>query len=1132
MKETLVEREDKINLLSDNIKREFQLHHDEMHKILISNSWKITRPLRELRRWVTSPRNQLRRYCNASIRYAKNIYKFLPFSAKTRAIHRNFFARYVPGILQNNNYVVPNKSFERSENNKLVSAADSDGEVRNFFDNLPTSGSPIISIIIPVFGKIDYTVRCLASISRHVPEVAFEVIVVDDCSLDETALVLGKVSGLRLIKNEQNLGFIRSCNEGARNANGKYIHFLNNDTEVTHGWLDELYQTFARFPGTGLVGSKLIYPDGRLQEAGCIVWRDGSAWNFGRFQNPDLPIYSYSREVDYCSAASILVPKLLFDELGGFDERYIPDRYEDSDLAMAIRDKGYRIIYQAMSKVVHYEGISVGTDDSASENVKLYRNDNFNKFFDRWKFHLVSHQENGIDVDRAKDRCATNRVLYLDLCTPTPDQDSGSIDAYNHMLLLREMGFQVTFIPVDNFLYMPDYTSDLQRMGVEVLYSPFITSVEEHLIEAGERYDLVFVSRPTTLELHIECIKKYCSRAKILFHTVDLHFLRMEREARLMNSARLLESAMAMKKLELSLILKTDMTTVVSSEELSLINEMAPQSNLRLLPYARFIHGTKKTFIQRKGIVFVGGFQHTPNVDAVIYFVEEVMPHLRKKLPGVCFYIVGSKPPEKVFELADNDVIIKGFVKDLDQLFDEMRVSVAPLRYGAGIKGKIGSAMAMGLPVIATSLAAEGMSLSHGENILIADEAAEFASAIFNLYQSEELWNKLSKGGLSYAHSSWGPEAAYVNLKNILNEMGISVQRKSRELTLFESHKFFNDKSEGKSQNIDCENNFDYAKKIKQELDIYKDQVNVHDLPQIFHYWSNKYLVPIFEDAGIGSTEEFFSSNLLISAKRTGCSVANFLSIGSGNCDLEISIAKQLVDSGFDNFSLECLELNPSMLARGKQRAEDYGVSEKMIFSEADFNRWKPQKQYTGIMANQSLHHVTELEHLFKQIKESLHNDGSFIISDMIGRNGHQRWPETLTVVNKYWAQISDDKKYNVLLKRFEAEYENWDCSKEGFEGIRAQDILPLLVQEFLCEKFVGFGGVVDIFIDRCFGHNFDPNSISDLEFIDRLHAEDESGLKSGVLKPTQMRSIFVKTLHTIPYYSRGISPEQAIRKP
>ena len=318
--------------------------------------------------------------------------------------------------------------------------------------------------------------------------------------------------------------------------------------------------------------------------------------------------------------------------------------------------------------------------------------------------------------------------------------------------------------------------------------------------------------------------------------------------------------------------------------------------------------------------------------------------------------------------------------------------------------------------------------------------------------------------------------------------------------------------------------------KLAKEREIFDQKTNVHDLPEIFHYWSNRYLRPMLEEDGVSNPDQFFVKYMLESA--ADCEISNplFVSVGSGNCDTEVRIAKQLKNAGLEQFSIECLDLSPVMLERGYAMAVDEGVSENLSFTEADFNKWRADKTYTAVIANQSLHHVQNLEGLFNEISNSLHENGAFVVSDMIGRNGHQRWPEALLAVHNYWQELPNSHRYNHQLKRFEQLYENWDCSSEGFEGIRAQDILPLLIEKFHFKTFIAFANTVDVFIDRGFGHNFDPNNSWDTEFIDRVHAFDEQQIANGELTPTHLMAALKKSPAGKCHYSRNLTPKFCVR--
>lgn len=312
----------------------------------------------------------------------------------------------------------------------------------------------------------------------------------------------------------------------------------------------------------------------------------------------------------------------------------------------------------------------------------------------------------------------------------------------------------------------------------------------------------------------------------------------------------------------------------------------------------------------------------------------------------------------------------------------------------------------------------------------------------------------------------------------------------------------------------------------EKEISQFKELKNIHDLPDIYHYWSNKYLLPNLVSSGFSSIDDFYAKSLLNSMN----SAQRFLSIGAGYCDTEIRIAKLMRQRGLNSFKFECLEINPDLLSRGRELAKEEGLEDTMIFTEADFNFWEPTAKYFGVMANHSLHHVVNLEGLFRNIKKSLHENANFVTSDIVGRNGHLRWPEARVIIEQLWSEIPDSYRFNHQLKRHESLFEDWDCSNEGFEGVRSQDILPLLLENFYFRFFYGFCNVISPFIDRGFGHNFDLKNDWDKSFIDRVHAIDEAGFLDGSLKPTQILAVMSKSQALHPTYVRGISPVFAVR--
>lgn len=765
----------------------------ELKKVIGSNSWRLTLPFREFMRWIKSPKQQYYRYSTYLILVIKSNHQLIPLPIEVKVRAYELLLKFT--VPQGESFSTinnpPEKIYELSNLiSQLLEGFSSEDKINFLLGMINLKQlkaldtiSPIVSVVIPFYGQIEYTLTVLASISKNGPTVPFELLLVDDCSLDNSYEVLSGIEGIRILRNDVNRGFIRSCNLASGEAKGKYLLFLNNDTEVTKGWMEELVKTFDAFPETGLVGSKLVYPSGKLQEAGGIIWQDGSAWNFGRLQDPSNPIFNYAREVDYCSGASIMVPKDLFLGLGGFDELYLPAYCEDADLALKIRAMGLRVIYQPLSMVVHYEGITSGTD--LSSGTKAYQVINMKKMYERWAEHLLGHQLPGEDVDSAKDRCATRRVLVVDHTTLTPDKDAGSLVIFNMLLILREMGYQVTFIGEDNLLYIKDKVESLQRVGVEVLYRPYINSLKDHLVKCGHRYELVVLVRPLVVNRHIMDVRNFCPSAKILFHTVDLHFLRMERESEIKSDPKIKEAAEKMKSIEYRAIYDCDATIVVSEMEKEYLQPEFPGKQIEVLPLILDAKEDEDACGARRDIIFVGGFNHPPNVDAILYFCREVMPIIRKAQKNIALYIVGSNPPPEVKSLVGSDVFLLGYVHNLDRLYSKFRVAVAPLRFGAGIKGKIGSALCAGVPVVATTLAGEGMLLDKQSGVILVDNPEEMAHEIIQIHEDDSRWIILSRDGKIFVNKHWGAKVSRDKLTQILGNLGLEIYQTDRPLALY-----------------------------------------------------------------------------------------------------------------------------------------------------------------------------------------------------------------------------------------------------------------------------------------------------------------------------------------------------------
>ena len=631
---------------------------------------------------------------------------------------------------------------------------------------LPSPDAPQVSVIIPVYGKLAYTLACLRSLVQHGAQTSFEVIVVDDASPDDSVATLAQVEGLHLLRNVGNLGFIGTCNAGAAAARGEFLMFLNNDTQVTADWLDALLRCFAERADCGIAGSRLVYPDGRLQEAGGLVFADGSCWNTGRFEPRDAPSFHYRREVDYVSGAALLIRRDVFQRIGGFDTRYAPAYYEDSDLAFAARRLGLRVYYEPASTVIHCEGISAGTD--LGSGMKRYQAINQATFVAKWTAELSSQPPANTPLARAIRWRARGRVLVVDAMTPEPTRDSGSLRLCAILRLLEEQGWSTAFLPDDGHANAAEIAA-LGALGTEVLCKPWVADLPHWLRTHGRDLHAVILCRHTVAGQYVSLVRRHAPQARLLFDTVDLHFVREQRAAKLRGNASMARRARVSQHSELKLIAHSDVTLVVSPHEQALLARMLPQARVELLSNIHEVHGRQHAFAERKDLVFIGGYGHPPNADAIRWMATDILPHLRAALPDIRLHIIGSVPDAVRDELATPGLELHGRVADLTPWMDRCLASLAPLRFGAGVKGKINMAMSHGVPVIATHLAVEGMQLHDGENVLVANDAAAVVNAVQRLQHDEALWQALSDHGMDNVRRHFSPAAAAATLRLVLD---------------------------------------------------------------------------------------------------------------------------------------------------------------------------------------------------------------------------------------------------------------------------------------------------------------------------------------------------------------------------
>lgn len=650
---------------------------------------------------------------------------------------------------------------------------------------LPVSEQPHVSIVIPVHGQYAITRRCLAAIAYAPTAVPYELIVVDDGSRDDTAAWLeAEAPAVRLVRHDFARGFNQACCSGAAAARSAFIVLLNNDTEPCAHWLEELLFPFERWADTGLVGAQLVFADGRLQEAGGLVWGNGEPWNYGRGGNPYDPRFCYARQIDYASGAALAISAELWRRVGGFSPEFSPAYYEDTDLAFKVREAGFTVRYAPLARVIHHEGVSNGSHTEAAEGLKRYQAINGPLFEKKWAQAFEGpDQPNLADAERIKDRGISGRALFLDHDTPRPDRDAGSHAALVEIDLVQALGWKVSFLPA-NLAWLGRYTEELQRRGVEVLHAPFVLSLEQLLRERGSEFELIYITRYTVAQQALPLIARHAPQARILFCNADLHHLRELRAARAQElegeaAERALEQVREVQRQELAVIRQVHLTLSYSDVEQAVIEAQtlgaAPTATC---PWVVEGPGQPAPLEGRAGLAFLGSYGHPPNRQAIEGFLAEVWPALRQCCPWLQLHLYGSGMPA---ELSGSwgtieGVVLEGWVADPATVYSRHRLFIAPLRSGAGLKGKVAAAAAHGIPQVLSPVAAEATGLRHQQEVWIAQQPEHWREAIEELCRNDDRWRAMSAAAHRYARTTWSRQRGLERMAEALQRLQLPAQ--------------------------------------------------------------------------------------------------------------------------------------------------------------------------------------------------------------------------------------------------------------------------------------------------------------------------------------------------------------------
>jgi glycosyltransferase involved in cell wall biosynthesis len=564
-------------------------------------------------------------------------------------------------------------------------------------------------------------------------------------------------------------GELRSAalNRAAFAGKGRFVAFLTGRSEPASRWLDEMMRPFELFDRVGVVSAHLLDGNGRLREAGARLLDDGQLEPIVGNGNPNTPEFCHTRQVEAVSRSGLLIARSVWDQVGGFSEAFAADSQVDADFCLKIRAAGLSICIAPLSSV------AVRSTPPIWAAPKPLPSGNDTWFKRKWAGSLGEPRvRTGNCVGRA-ELGGFSRVLFIDQQMPRIDIDAGSYAAIQEIRLFQALNFRVSFLPL-NLLHLGAYAESLQRMGVETLHAPFCASVEQALAARAGLFDVVYITRYNVAQVVIPLVRRYQPDARIIFNVADLHFLRELRAGIAEKRDDQVRRSRFIRDAEFEVIRQADLTLSYNDTEQAIIlNHELGDANVARVPW--IVEPTRHvpTFEDRRDIAFLGSFGHRPNVEAVKFFAAEILPALRRRMPGIRLNVFGSQTNAEIAGLEQDGLVIHGHIEDLREVFDRSRLFIAPLRSGAGIKGKVLAAMAAGIPTILSSTAAEGIGAKPRTDFLLAKSPAQWVEAIAEAYSDKTLWTSLSDSASDLVREFYSFASALNAMREALEHIDI-----------------------------------------------------------------------------------------------------------------------------------------------------------------------------------------------------------------------------------------------------------------------------------------------------------------------------------------------------------------------